>query len=342
MKAIVLDRFGGPEVMELREVPEPAPGPGQVLLKVGACAVCYLDTIVRSGMRSRARLPLIPGHEFSGQVVATGPGVRGVAVGDRVASVIRVACGRCLNCLRGRDHLCWNMAGQFGIEFPGAYAEYLVVPEHCLAKIPPEIGYEGAAFFACVIGTVLHAVRKMARVEPGEQVLVTGAGGGLGVHAIQMAKLAGARVLAVTSSPDKVERIKGVGADEVILSPDLEFSREVRRLTDGRGVDVVIENVGSAIFQSSFKSLADGGRLVFTGELSGSPIEVNPALVLLKEISLVGSRNTTLSELMEVVDLVRWGKIRPVVSESLPLGEARRAHELLRDRRSFGRVVLVP
>jgi acryloyl-coenzyme A reductase len=340
MKAMRLHAFGAPDVLKLEHVDPPKPADGEVLIAVKACGVCYLDVIVRSGMRSRAKLPLTLGHEVAGVVADTGARVRRFTIGDRVSSTYRISCGYCRYCRGGNDGVCDHRQG-VGEHRDGGYAEYVALPESILAKVPDAVPFEKACVCGCVVGAVYNAVVKMAKVRAGETVLVTGAGGGVGSHSIQVSQVAGARVLAVTSSPDKVDRIRQLGADEVILMQSgVDFSGEAKQLTNGRGAEVVIEAVGSATFPSSFKSLAKAGRLVFVGEVSGQPAHFNPALMIYKECWLTGAQSPNSEELTQVLDLAAAGRIRPVIGEVMPLEDAARAHQLLADRSNFGRVVL--
>jgi D-arabinose 1-dehydrogenase-like Zn-dependent alcohol dehydrogenase len=340
MKAIRLKAFGGPDALQLERIEPPTPGDGEVLIEVGACGVCYLDVIVRSGMRSRAKLPLTLGHEIAGVVTACGAGVQSFNKGDRVASTYRIACGHCRYCRGGHSEICDNRRG-IGEHRDGGYAEYVALPESVLARIPDGVPLEQACVCGCVIGAVYNAVVKSANVRPGETVLVTGAGGGVGAHAVQIGRLAGARVIAVTSSEEKMSRIKQLGADNVVLTPrGGDFSAEVKQLTGGRGAEVVIEGVGSATFTSSFRALAKGGRLVFVGEISGQPAQFNPALMIYKEAWLTGAQSANSEELTQVLDLVASGGIKPVIGQILPLEDAAHAHQLLADQTNFGRLVL--
>jgi D-arabinose 1-dehydrogenase-like Zn-dependent alcohol dehydrogenase len=340
MRAVRLKAFGAPGALQLDEIEPPRAADGEVLVEVGACGVCYLDVIVRSGMRSRAKLPLTLGHEIAGVVVECGAGVQSLKKGDRVASTYRIACGHCRYCRGGHGEICDNRRG-IGEHRDGGYAEYVTLPESVLARIPDGVPLEQACVCGCVVGAVYNAVVKSARVRPGESVLVTGAGGGVGAHAVQISRLAGARVIAITSSEEKMPRIKALGADEVVLiSRGGDFSTRVKDLTAGRGAEVVIEGVGSATFASSFRALAKGGRLVFVGEISGNPAQFNPALMIYKEAWLTGAQSANSEELTQVLELVASGGIKPVIGEVLPLEEAARAHQLLADQTNFGRVVL--
>jgi NADPH:quinone reductase-like Zn-dependent oxidoreductase len=340
MKAVRLSAFGGPDVLEVKEIDTPTPGEGEVLIQVKACGVCYLDVIVRSGLRSRAKLPLTLGHEIAGVVVETGPGTKIFKRGDRVASTYRISCGYCRYCRGGHGEICDNRQG-VGEHRDGGYSEYVTLPESVVSAVPAAVPFEKACVCGCVVGAVYNAVVKAANVRPGDTVLVTGAGGGVGTHAVQLGRLAGGRVIAVTSSPGKADRIRALGADEVVVTErGQEWSGQIKGLTDGRGAEVVIESVGSATFASSFRSLAKGGRLVFVGEISGQPAQFNAALMIYKEAWLTGAQSPNAEELAQVLGLAASGGIDPIIGEVLPLEEAARAHRLLADQSNFGRVVL--
>jgi D-arabinose 1-dehydrogenase-like Zn-dependent alcohol dehydrogenase len=340
MKAIRLQSFGPPEALKLDQIETPRPGDGEVLIAVKACGVCYLDVIVRSGMRSRAKLPLTLGHEIAGVVAETGLGTKIFKKGDRVASVYRIACGYCRYCRGGRGEICDNRRG-VGEHRDGGYAEFVTLPESVVATVPDAVPFEKACVCGCVVGAVFNGIVKSAKVRPGETVVVTGAGGGVGSHAVQIARVTGAHVIAITTSADKAERIRALGANEVVVvGRGQEWSGEIKELTEGRGADVVIEGVGSATFASSFKALAKGGRLVFVGEISGQPVQFNAALMIYKEAWLTGIQSPNAEELTQVLDLVAAGGIQPVVGQVLPLEEAARAHRMLSEQMNFGRVVL--
>jgi acryloyl-coenzyme A reductase len=342
VNAVVLHAFGAPENLRLESVPEPKPGPGEVLLRVRACGVCHHDLINRRGNLPRTHVPAILGHEAAGEVVEVGPGVRGWATGDRAATLQRLSCGKCPRCRTGRNSLCRTDARFFGEEIPGGYAAYLAAPVAGLGRVPPGLSWEAAATTCCTTGTAVHVVRSRGQVCPEETVLVTGASGGVGMQVLQLARLDGARVFAVTSSPSKVEALHEAGAHEVILSPDLDFSAEVRRRTDGMGVDVAIEIVGSPTFGQTLRCMASGGRVVVVGNLDTGAVTLNPGLVIVKELEILGAYATTAAELDEALGLLRSGEIRPYVFDGLPLAQAARAHELLERREVSGRLVLLP
>ena len=341
MKAIVLEEPGSPAGLKLVETDMPQVGPGEVLLKVGASGVCYHDVVVMRGILRRGIKPrVILGHEIAGEVVEVGPGVKRLSVGDRAASILTDCCGHCRRCVAGNEHRCLNGHG-IGHSVDGGYAEYVRLREMSLRPIPDEVSFEQAALCACPIGVMLRAIRGLARPQAGETVLVTGAGGGLGVHAIQIARLAGARVLAVTTSPEKLEPLRALGADEVILSPDLDFHWEALALTEDEGVEVVVDTVGSAVFEPAFQSLAQYGRMILVGEVRGAEIKINPATLLFKDARLMGSSGVGRRDLDDALGLVRRGQIKPVVT-AFPLADAPKVHQMLLDRQLFGRAVLVP
>lgn len=336
----MLHEFGPAENLRLEETRAPRPGPRELLLRVGACGVCFHDVINRRGDLPRTRLPTILGHEVAGEVVETGGEVARFRRGDRVACLQRVNCGRCEYCTDSRPTLCGNGAVFFGEEIPGGYAEYMVAPEHVLARVPAGLSDGEAAVTACTLGTAVHALGTRARVQPGQIVLITGASGGVGVHSIQLARLLGARVVAVTSSEAKVDRLRQLGAEVVIHAPRLEFAKAVKK--EVGHVDVAMDIVGSATLDESLHALRSGGTLVVIGNVVGGRAAFNPGLVILKELEVIGSFAASVEELEKSFALIAEGKIHPVVSSRLPLTEAAEAHRRLEARAVTGRLVLEP
>jgi D-arabinose 1-dehydrogenase-like Zn-dependent alcohol dehydrogenase len=340
MKALVLKEFGGSLFME--DVPVPNPGPDDVLIQVKACAVDQFDLTIRDGKWPTARTPIILGHEIAGIVQGVGANVANFAAGDRVTSTLYLTCGHCRYCLSGRETICANFKGYIGIHTPGAYAEFTTVPAINLVKLPESISFTSGSVLANAIGTPYHALTKRARLQPGERLLITGAGGGVGVHAIQLARLMGAFVMAVDIGADKLAQAQAVGADVVFDASAGDFSAAVRDWTGGQGADAVLELVGTATFESSIKSLAKGGRMVIVGSHTGTALAVSPQAMISNEWEILGSRNCSKQELAEVVALVAAGRIKPVVSGVYPLEEAEALHQRLRRREIVGRVVLEP
>lgn len=342
MKAMILKGFGGLEQFELQDVPTPKPQAGEVLVRVRANGLCYHDVLARQGHFPRTKVPGIIGHEIAGEVAALGSGVADFKVGERVVLVMRDHCGQCRECVRGRDNLCQKGGGLFGEEIPGGYAEYLAVRTQALLRIPESVSYEQAAVVPCALGTAYHGLHGIARVLPAESVLITGASGGVGIHAVQVARLLGARVFAVTTSATKTGFLKEHGADEVIVSPNLDFAQEARRLTGGAGVDVIFNIVGEMAWAASLKAMAFGARHIFVGNLNAAPVTLRPAHAVLKEFALLGTSDVTRHEVETLLELVRLGRIKPVVGACFPLAQAVQAHTLMESRGATGRIILTP
>lgn len=340
MNALVLREFGGPLLLEEHEIPEPGPQDAQI--RVRACAVDQFDLTIRDGSFPSAQVPIVLGHEIAGEVTAIGSEVEHVAVGDRVVSTLYITCGLCRYCRTGRETICADFKGYVGIHSPGAYAEYTTLPAVNLVQLPEQISFAEGSLIANAIGTPFHALTKRAKVQPGERVLITGAGGGVGAHAIQLACLMGAYVMAVDLGQDKLKLARDLGA-EITCDPNKEdFSEAAQEWTQGEGVDVVLELVGTATFDHSFKSLARAGRMVVVGSHSGRKLLVSPQQMIANEWEILGSRNVTKQELAQVVDLVASGRIRPIVMGTYPLEEAEALHQRLRAGEIRGRAVLVP
>ncbi len=348
MRALVLEQPGRPPTLSVREVPAPNPGPGEALVEVAACGFCHHDLLVMAGVLRRGVKPdVVLGHEIAGVVARLGEGVTTLEAGDHVVSLLTNACGRCDRCRQGQEHRCRQGVG-IGHGRDGGFAEYVVIAESSLVAIPKSLDLTGAALLACPLGVVLQAMQQVARLRPGETVLVTGSGGGLGVHAVQVGTALGARVLAVTSSPEKAPALAQLGAAEVVeVGPPstssgqaLDFSEVVLALTQDQGADVIIDTVGSPLFPSTWRSLAQYGRLVLLGEVAGSPVEVPLAEVIFRDARILASSGVSRSLVHQAAGLVSLGRVRPVVSQVLPLEKAATALELVASRRALGRIVL--
>lgn len=342
MQAVVLRAFGSPDNLRAETVANPSPGPGEVLLRVRACGVCFHDVINRRGNLPRTRVPAILGHEVAGEVIAVGQEVSGWSIGDRAATLQRLSCGKCGACRVGRPSLCKVDARFFGEEIQGGYAEMMAAPVAGLGRVPHGTPWEVAATACCTTGTAIHCIRTRGRVQAGETVLITGASGGVGLQAVQLARHDGARVVAVTSSERKAQALFAAGASDVVVSPDLDFAAEVRRRTGGEGANVALEIVGSSTFVQSLRALAPGGRLVVVGNLETASVMLNPGLMIVKELTVLGAYATTTTELEQAFELVRAGAVKPWVTEVLALREAAQAHRRLEERRVVGRLVLRP
>ncbi|MCA9771195.1 MAG: zinc-binding dehydrogenase [Myxococcales bacterium] len=340
MKAIILEQTGPAENLKLKEVPTPTATPGHVVVKVHGCGVCYRDLIDRRGGFAFIQTPITPGHELAGEVVEVGAGVRRWRVGDRVISVHRDYCGACDPCQGGDERDCTGSWESFGLTVNGGYAEYALCGENALVEVPASIGWAEAATIMCTSGVAYHKVHDRARVQMGERVLITGATGGVGTQALQIAKLAGATTYAVTSSPSKVDKLKELGADHVLVSEDGAFHKQLKM--DHGEMDAAIECVGGATFNSSLRSLRRGGRVVVIGNIQGEPVSVNLGLLVVGGASVIGSDALARRAVRDAVGLVAQGKLRPVVAGTLPLAKAAEAHRTLEERGVFGRLVLVP
>jgi len=342
MKAVVLRAFGGPENLENATLPDPVAGPGEVLLRVRACALNHLDLWIRAGLpSSKVKPPHILGSDAAGEVAALGPGVEDVPLGARFAVHPGRSCGRCDACRDGRDPDCpaYGIIGAYG-GLTGAYCELLAVPVEHLLAMPEAMSFVDAASMPLAFLTAWHMLTSLAVLRPGETVLVLGAGAGVSVAAVQIAKLAGARVIAVSTSKEKLERARGLGADDVICHPPEDLTRAVRRLTKGGMVDVVFEHVGPAVLGEALKCLRPSGRLITCGSTSGPTAEIDMRYVFSRQLRMLGAKMGSLAEMRQVWSLAAQGRLKPVVDCTYPLEQARQAHERLEARGQFGKVVL--
>ena len=339
MKALTFDQFGDADVFRLTEVARPEPGQGEVLVRIASAGICYHDILARAG-RIPGDTGQILGHEIAGEIAAVGAKVPESRVGERVVIYQRLFCGRGRACLSGRHDLCRDssIVGERGIG--GGYAEYTLVPAVNAIRIPDNVDFASAALACCPVGTSIRAAIGVAQCGPGDTVLITGAGGGLGLHQIQVAKSVSARVIAVTSSEAKVPVIKSAGADEIVISPDLTFSREVWRLTEKQGVEIVLENVVTGTFGESMRSLAQHGHIVVLGNIGVQPVEANPGMIIARRARISGSGSATFEDVRLALRLMSEGKVKPVIGATLPFAQVADGHRLMESRDSVGRVML--
>jgi NADPH:quinone reductase-like Zn-dependent oxidoreductase len=342
VKAIRFHEYGSADVLRADEVPTPEPGPEQALLRVRACAVNHVDIDMREGTsRLPLTLPHTLGFEIAGEVAALGPGTDGVSVGDRVAPLYQLHCRECEWCRRG-EHMHCERITMLGVQSPGGYAEYAVVPAWALIPLPDTLSFEQAAAIQTTFATVWHALVTRVSVAEGQWVLVNAAGSGVGTAGIQVAKLLGARVIASAGSDEKLERARDLGAEATVNYRTDDLAARVRELTDGRGVDVVMESVGGEVLSGSLAALAKNGSVVTVGAHGGEVVPVDVILLFRHQWSLVGSVRATADEIRHCIDLVADGRLAPVIHTTLPLDSAAEAHGILEERRQFGKVVLVP
>lgn len=342
MKAVRFHRFGDLDTLVYEEIPTPKAGPGEVVLQVKACALNYLDLWIRQGVPAyKIQLPHIPGSDVAGIVAEVGPGAEGISVGQRVVIAPGLSCFRCAYCLSGRDNLC-DQYRIFGAGTDGGYAEFAKAPAANLIPIPDGISFEEAAAFPITFVTAWHMLITRAALKPGQDLLVLAGGSGVGSAAVQIGKLAGARVIATASTQKKLDQARQLGADLLINYAERDFSREVFKMTKGRGVDVVFEHVGPATFGKSVVSLAKNGTLVTCGATTGPTTELDLRHVFWKDLSILGARTGTRAEMETVARLVGERKLKPIVDSVYPLSKAREAQEKMQSRDLFGKVILTP
>ena len=342
MKAVAIRSHGGPEVVKLEDLPDPQPAPGQVVVAVRAAALNHLDIWVRKGWQGLLlSFPHVLGSDVAGVVEAVGPGVDGVKAGDEVVVNPSLGCGRCERCFSGQENLCRKFV-ILGEHVSGGQAQKLAVSARNLLPKPARLSFEEAAAVPLTFMTAWHALVQRAKLRTGETVLVHAAGSGVGVAAVQIAKLLGARVIATAGSDAKLQKAKALGADEVVNYETQDFLKEVKRLTDRKGVEVVFEHVGKKTWEKSILAAAIGGRITTVGATTGFDPLTDLRHVFFRQISILGSTMGTAGDLMEVLKFVGEGKLRPVVDRVLPLAEARKGQDLLSDRAQFGKIVLVP
>jgi NADPH:quinone reductase-like Zn-dependent oxidoreductase len=343
MRAVVFHEHGGPDVLRLEEMPEPQPGPMDVLVRVRAVSVMRtLDCEVRSraGAYGPIPMPHISGTDPAGEVVQIGSGVEGFTVGERVVIIQSIWCNGCAACLAGQTNACLN-ARIFGVHVQGGYAEFVAVPARNLVRIPDSLTFEQATAMMTTMPVAWHLLIDRARLRPGETVLILGAGGALGTAGIQVARLAGARVIAATGADWKLDRARELGADGLVNYKTTKMSDEVKRLTGGAGVDVVFENLSvPELWSESLASAAVLGRIVTCGALGGGSVETNMRAFYFRHLSLIGARGAPRDQIERVYRLAAEGKLQPVISHCFPLPEASAAQSLVESRDLFGRVVL--
>jgi NADPH:quinone reductase-like Zn-dependent oxidoreductase len=339
-EAMVMDRTGGPEVLERKTIDLPEPGPREVRLRVRAVAVNHIDIWARRGLPTfRYEFPHRLGADIAGEVEALGPGVSTASVGDRVLVNPGISCGTCQRCLSGEDNFCrrYRILGE---NTQGGYSRHVVVPDANLLAMPFALSFEQAAAIPLCFLTAWQMVVRRAKLDAADTVLVHAAGSGVSSAAIQIAKMFGARVLATTSTDEKAARARALGADEVINYVSEDFVAETRRLTNKRGADVIIEHVGGEVFAKSILAAAWGGRIVTCGATTGFAPTIDLRHVFFRQIQILGSTMGSKGDLFRILQHVEKGTLAPVVDRVLSLWDAQRAHELLEERRVFGKIVL--
>ncbi|MCB1163821.1 MAG: zinc-binding dehydrogenase [Candidatus Krumholzibacteriia bacterium] len=342
MKAVRIHEHGDLDVLRLETLPDPAPGPGQVLIEIKAIGVNHLDTWVRRGVPGHHfPLPITPGADAAGVVAALGAGVTGLAVGDRVAVAPGTSCGRCADCLSGRDHYCRHY-GILGESGDGTDCEFIAVPAANALPLPEGLGFREAAAVSLVFLTAWEMLVVKGGVKTGDTVLVHAAGSGVSSAAIQIARHFGARVIASAGSEAKRERARELGASEVIDYTQDDWPREVRALTGKRGCDLVVDHVGATTFAGSLRALAGGGRILCCGASSGPEFTADLRPIFFKNLAIVGSTMGSRGSLPLIYRLVAEGRLRAVIDSVLPLDQVAEAHRRIADRALFGKILLEP
>ena len=340
MRAVVIHEHGGTDQLCFEDRPVPEPGPGQVRVAVHAAGVNHLDVWVRRGVPGHAfPLPLVPGCDGAGRIDAVGPGVS-LDIGARVVIAPGVVWGDDTQTAAGQDHLSPGY-GIFGETCDGTCAEYVVLPARNALPLPDAISFCDAAAFPLVMLTAWNMVVRRAQVTPGDTVLVHAAGSGVSTAAIQIARHAGAAsILTTTSTQAKADRARALGADVVLDYSDPTWSKQVKKETGGRGVDVVVDHVGEATFGPSLKTLVRGGRYVFCGATTGAQVTAHLNLIFFKNLSILGSTMGSLGDLHVLLRLFEAGKLAPVVDSVLPWDDVAHAHRRLEAKEVFGKLVL--
>ena len=340
MKAVVFNQHGDSSVLKYTDVPDPAPKRGEVLVQVKACSVNRLDIWVRKGLPGVSiHVPHILGCDVAGVISEIGKGVTGLKKDDRVIVSPGLGCGACARCRSGWDSLC-DAYHILGFQIDGGYAQKAAVSARRAVKVSGRLSFEEWAAVPLVFLTAWHMLVTHAKIKRSDTVLVHAAGSGIGSAAIQIARLAGARVITTVGSDEKAPKAKKLGARDVILYRKTDFADEVRRLTSGAGADLIFEHVGPETWSKNLQCLAKGGRMVTCGATSGPRVEIDLRFLYIRQQTIIGSYMGSSRELASVLALVENGKLKPVVDRVFPLKDAREAHDRMESRSNFGKVVL--
>ena len=340
MKAVRIHEFGGPEVLRFEDVPDPQPRQDQVLVRVKACALNHLDIFVRKGLPG-VKLPHILGSDIAGEIVTVGEYLTGFKPGQRVVLAPMHFCNHCAKCVAGLQNQCAEFT-VLGNLVDGGNCELIAVPAVNVIPIPDSLDFDQAASVPLVFLTAWHMLVGRAGIRPGQTVLVLGGGSGVGIAAIQIAKLFHARVITTAGDETKLEKARALGADHGINHYKQKISLEVRAITNKAGVDIVVEHVGAATWDESMKSLKPGGTIVTCGATTGPNAAFDLRFLFARQLSFLGSYMGTMGELHEVLGHVFAGRLKPVVDRTFPFKDARAAHEYMEASQMFGKIVLQP
>jgi NADPH:quinone reductase-like Zn-dependent oxidoreductase len=340
MKAVRIHQFGGPEVLTYEDIPDPQPRKDQVLVRVRACSLNHLDIFVRKGLPG-IKLPRIPGSDVAGEIVEIGEYVTGFKTGQRVLLSPMHYCGHCSKCVAGLQNHCREFT-VLGNGVDGGDCELIAAPAANVIPIPDSLEFNQAASVPLVFVTAWHMLVGRAGVRPGQTVLILGASSGVGIAAIQIAKLFHCRVITTAGDEAKLAKGRELGADYGIDHYEQKISEEVRKITNKEGVDIVIEHVGAATWNESVKSLKSGGTLVTCGATTGPQVALDLVHLFARQLTLLGSYMGTMAELHDVLNHVFAGRLKPVLDRTFPLSEIRAAHEYLEKSQMFGKIVVNP
>lgn len=342
MKAVQLLAHGKPGQFRFGEVPDPAPATDEVVVRVRACGVNHLDLWCEQGeLPLPILLPRIGGGEVAGEILALGADVDQWRVGDRVAVQSNLFCGTCEFCLRGEDSNCLN-ARLLGVQCDGGFAERVKVPARCVVRLPEAVSFETSATLTLAGSTAMHMLTDRAEVRARDWVLVIGAASGVGSAAIQIAKQLGGRVIATASTPAKRELAQRLGAEFVVDSTKADWPSEVRKITDKRGVDLVVEHTGGAVLQAVFHCLARGGTVVTCGATGGREVPMQLWPFFVKQHRLIGSYGRNRSDLNATLEWAADGRLKPVIHQLFSLKDLSAAFAMLRSRQVLGKLVIKP
>ncbi|HEX2167842.1 MAG TPA: alcohol dehydrogenase catalytic domain-containing protein [Longimicrobiales bacterium] len=340
MRAAIFQEHGGPEVVRVEDVPVPEPGAGEVRVRVAAAGMNHLDLWVRRGLPIETTMPHIGGSDVAGILDEIGAGVDAEWLGARVVVDPSLSCGECEWCARGEEPLCvqYRILGE---HTNGGFAEYVVVPARNVLRVPDSFDLESVAAVPLPFLTAWRGLIRRGRLRVDETVLITGASGGVATAAIQIAKHAGARVYAVTTA-NNIDRVRALGADVVYDRERVDYSKEVWRDTDRRGVDLILDSVGEQTWERNVRAAARAGRIVVYGGTTGPRLETDARVLFWKQLEIIGTTMSNRAEFREVMDLVFSGALRPVPDVTWDLDRAREAHERLEAGDQFGKIVLIP
>ncbi len=342
MKAVQLIAHGSPGVFKIADLPDPLPAPNEVVVQVSACGLNHLDLWLEKGeLPIPLKLPRVPGCEVAGRILKSGDGVKGWSVGERVALQSNLFCGRCEFCARGRESLCLD-SQLLGIQRDGGFAEQILVPANALVRLSDAVDFETAAALTLAGSTAMHMLTRRVEVAANDWVLVMGASSGVGSAAIQIAKQLGARVIATGSTKEKRDLALKLGADHAIDSNSGSWPAEVRKLTDKRGADVIVEHIGGKVLEQAFNCLARGGTIVTCGATAGREVTINLWPLFVKEQRLIGSYGRDRADLEKTLDWAAAGKLIPVINRVFELKDTAQAFAALRDRTVLGKLVIRP